>query len=411
MLDFLELRAFVKDDLIISSSDNKYHKFTGNVLDLGVKIGARTVFLDEQGKIQTEDLYHPYDELPSSYTNLVFKFVEHANSLKPHVMLKCSPAKILQGHNVFGSDNIQTAVIEMLGLLATTHPDLYAILDLPSIEVVNIDVTYSAKLDNDRLVCKVLDFLRNVSNGSLRKSKLVYGSTVYWGSPNSKRLARKAYCKSIEYHHQLKKLKQRAKRGEAFAQRVIEAMLDERVQDYMIGLLRLECRFKPVWLHENGVSINIWELIQQQKDEPNLLQRIWKKANQPLFSALEGKEMKYSDDENLLEIFKEKLVTVTAKGKVSYTKANNAFNFYCLLREFGWESVKKRHTEPTFYRNVDNLTKCGFTKAHLQNLHDEQNGKVIPFIKFVEIDFNNQCPDWWREPVSQFEKPVNLKVA
>lgn len=410
MLDFEELRIFVKDEFVISSSDEKYHKFTGNVLDLGVKVGARTVFIDENGQVQTEDLYHPYDELPSSYTNLVFKFVEHGGALKPHILLKCSPAKIFQGHNVFGSDNLKQAAIEMLGLLATTHPQLYDILDISTAQIVNLDVTYSARLDNDTLVCKVLDYLRNVSNGSLRKSKMVYGSTVYWGSPNSKRLARKAYCKSIEYQHQLKKLKQRSRRGEAFAQRVIDAMNDDRIQQYMVGLLRLETRFKPVWLHENGIAINVWQLIQQQQNEPDLLTRIWKKANAPLFEALKGAEMKYKDDDSLLQTFRDKLETVTAKGKPSYTKANNAFNFYCLLREFGWESVKQRHTKATFHRNVAAITQCGFDKAFLQNLHTEQHGQVIPFMKFVEIDFNNQCPDWWREPVSQFDKP-NLRVA
>ncbi len=410
MIDFVELRLFVKDELIVSSQDEKYHKFLGNVLDLGIKVGARTVFIDEEGKIQTEDLYHPYDELPSSYTNLAYKFIEHGGVLKPHLMLKCSPAKILQGHNVFGSDNIKTAVTEMLGLLATTEPKLFEILNLQTISIVNLDVTYSARLANDTLVCKVLEFMRNISNGSLRKSKHIYGNTVYWGSPNSKRLARKAYCKSVEYQHQLKKLKQRAKRGETFAQRVIDVMNDKRIQDYMVGLLRLECRFKPIWLYENGISTNIWELIQQQVKEPDLLKTIWKQANKPLFDTLKGEYMKYSDDDSLLTMFKDKLKTVTAKGKISYTKANNAFNFYCLLREFGWDSVKNRHTEPTFYRNVDNLAKCGLKKSLLQNLHIEQAGQVIPFIKFVEIDFNNQSPDWWEEPVSQFSQS-QLKVA
>ena len=409
MLDFLELRLFVKDEFIISSSDDKYHKFTGSVLDLGVKVGARSVFLDETGNIQTDDLYHPYDELPSSYTNLVFKFIEHGNTLKPHLMLKCSPAKILQGHNVFGSDNVKTAVVEMLGLLAVSQPKLYSILDISTASIVNLDVTYSARLESDKLVCKVLDYLRNVSNASLRRSKLVYGSTVYWGSPNSKRLARKAYCKSIEYFEQLKKLKQRAKRGEAFAQRVIDAMSDERVQDYMIGLLRLECRFKPLWLNDNGYKLNVWEFIDEQQQNPNLLKVMWKKANAPLFDALKGAEMKYKDDDKLLDMFRDKLKTVTDKGKVSYTKAHNAFNFYCLLREFGWEAVKDRYSKNAFYANVRHLTLCGLSKSHLQNLHVSDAGKVVPFINFVQIDFENQCPAWWVEPVSQFE-PM-LKVS
>lgn len=409
MLDFLELRLFVKDEFVISSSDEKYHKFTGNVLDLGVKVGARSVSRDESGNILTDDLYHPYDELPSSYTNLVFKFVQNGGVLKPHVMLKCSPAKILQGHNVFGSDNIRTAVIEMLGLLATTQPQLYNILDISTASVVNLDVTYSARLDNDNLVLKVLDYLRNVSNASLRKSKLVYGSTVYWGSPNSKRLARKAYCKSTEFFNQLKKLKQRAKRGEAFAQRVINAMSDERVQSFMVGLLRLECRFKPVWLYENGIPTNIWQLIQFQQSEPDVLKRIWKQANLPLFEALKGTEMQYTDDDKIKALIYQKLVYTDAKGKTRTAKATKAWHLYKLIRASGWETIKKEMSSSTFYDGVKYLAECGLSRSHLQNLHVSDAGKVVPFINFVQIDFDNQCPSWWVEPVSQFE--TSLKIA
>lgn len=410
MIDFEELRLFFKDEHIISSSDGEYNKLTLDLLSLGVKIGARTVFVDENNEIQVDNLYHPYDELPSSYTNLAFKVVDNGGKVKPHVMIKCSPAKILQGHNVFGSDNLRTATIEMLGLLSVSHPELCEYLDFSTAQIVNLDITYSAKLDNDTLVCKVLDYLRNVSNGSLRKSKMVYGSTVYWGSPNSKRLARKAYCKAIEYQRQLKKFKSMAKRGEPFAQRVFDVMSDKQIQDYMVGLLRLECRFKPLWLHEHGYSTNIWQLIQEQAKNDEMLVEMWKVANAPLFEALKGAEMKYKDDDKLLEMFREKLKSVTAKGNISYTRANNAFNFYCLLREFGWEEIKKRYSENAFYTNVRHLCSCGLSKSFLQNLHIEDAGKVVPFIKFVEIDFNNQCPSWWVEPVSQFENKL-LKLA
>ncbi|MFX8389434.1 phage/plasmid replication protein, II/X family, partial [Acinetobacter baumannii] len=50
---------------------------------------------------------------------------------------------------------------------------------------------------------------------------------------------------------------------------------------------------------------------------------------------------------------------------------------------------------------------CGFSKAYLQNLHDEKSSNIIPFVKLVEIDFNQQLPNWYEEPVSQF----NYKIA
>lgn len=291
MIDFVEMRLFVKDEYVISDRDSEQFLLSVDLLSLGLTVGARDVYIDEQGNTQHSVLYHPYDELPTSFTNVAFKLV-HEGKIKPHVMIKCSPAKIMQGHNVFGSDNLELGIFEMLGFLAESHSSLYNILDIENAQIVNLDVTYSARLKDDDQVIKVLDFLRKVSSGSLRKSKLVYGSTVYWGSPNSKRLARKAYCKAIEFMRQLAKLKKQAAKGEAFASRVIKIMDDPKLIQFMTGLLRLETRFKPVWLTEHNIPLNVFELIKYQHAHPNFLTEIWQLANKPLFEALEGHTMK-----------------------------------------------------------------------------------------------------------------------
>jgi II/X family phage/plasmid replication protein len=41
-----------------------------------------------------------------SFTEMAFKFF-HEGYYYPYVELKCSPAKILQGHNVYGTDWIE----------------------------------------------------------------------------------------------------------------------------------------------------------------------------------------------------------------------------------------------------------------------------------------------------------------
>ncbi|MCU4321916.1 phage/plasmid replication protein, II/X family, partial [Acinetobacter bereziniae] len=316
----------------------------------------------------------------------------------------CSPAKIMQGHNIFGSDNLELGIFEMLGFLAESNPKLYEILDIPNAQLVNLDVTYSARLKNDDQVLKVLDFLRNVSSGSLRKSKLVYGSTVYWGSPNSKRLARKAYCKSIEFQRQLKKLKKMASNGEVFAIRVIKAMEDPRVIEFMQGLLRLETRFKPLWLTEHNIPLNIFDLIKYQQLNPNFLTEIWQLANKPLFEALEGHTMKALDHDTVFGKICAVFDTYTKSGRLSQTKSRNVFNFFCALEMHGAETLKKKYSETQFYDYMKNLRACGFSKAYLQNLDSESKNNVIPFVQLVKIDFQNQVPEWYQEPVSRFAK-------
>ncbi|MFP0657446.1 phage/plasmid replication protein, II/X family, partial [Acinetobacter baumannii] len=43
-----------------------------------------------------------------------------------------------------------------------------------------------------------------------------------------------------------------------------------------------------------------------------------------------------------------------------------------------------------------------FSRVFLQNLHSQSANNVIPFIKLVEIKFEEQVPDWFVEPVSTF---------
>ncbi|MBJ9987009.1 DNA replication protein [Acinetobacter sp. S40] len=403
MIDFAEIRLFVKDEFVISDKDNKQFLLSLNLLELGVTVGSRDVYLDEQGNMQVGALYHPYDDLPTSFTNVAFKLV-HAGKIKPHVMIKCSPAKIMQGHNIFGSDNLELGIFEMLGFLAESNPKLYDVLDVPNAQIVNLDVTYSARLRNDDQVLQVLDFLRKVSSGSLRKSKLVYGSTVYWGSPNSKRLARKAYCKSIEFQLQLSKLKRQAAKGESFAMRVIKAMEDPRVIAFMQGLLRLETRFKPLWLTEHNIPLNIFDLIKHQQANPNFLSEIWQLANKPLFEALEGHTMKALDHDTVFAKICSQFDTYTKSGRLSQTKSRNIFNFFCALEMHGSEIMKKKYSETRYYAYLKDLRECGFSKAYLQNLDSESKNNVIPFVQLVKIDFQNQVPDWYQEPISRFAK-------
>lgn len=403
MIDFVEMRLFVKDEYVISDRDSEQFLLSVDLLSLGLTVGARDVYIDEQGNTQHSVLYHPYDELPTSFTNVAFKLV-HEGKIKPHVMIKCSPAKIMQGHNVFGSDNLDLGIFEMLGFLAESHPSLYNILDIENAQIVNLDVTYSARLKDDDQVIKVLDFLRKVSSGSLRKSKLVYGSTVYWGSPNSKRLARKAYCKSIEFMRQLDKLKKQAAKGEAFASRVIKIMDDPKLIQFMTGLLRLETRFKPVWLTEHNIPLNVFQLIKYQHAHPNFLTEIWQLANKPLFEALEGHTMKALDHDTVFAKICSQFDTFTKSGRLSQTKSRNIFNFFCALEMHGADVLKKKYSESQYYSYIKDLRSCGFSKAYLQNLDSESKNNVIPFIQLVKIDFQDQLPDWYVEPTSRFAK-------
>lgn len=101
-------------------------------------------------------------------------------------------------------------------------------------------------------------------------------------------------------------------------------------------------------------------------------------------------------------MLKDKLQTVTPSGRVSYTKANNAMNFFHLVRDVGLNVVKSRYSSSTFYDNLKNLTDAGLSKAWLQNLHTKRKGDIVPLVNFCHVDFVAQFPVGYVPPVSKF---------
>ncbi|ENU4057344.1 TPA: DNA replication protein, partial [Acinetobacter baumannii] len=74
------------------------------------------------------------------------------------------------------------------------------------------------------------------------------------------------------------------------------------------------------------------------------------------------------------------------------------------LETHGFDVMKSRYSETRFYAYFKDLMLAGYSKAYLQNLHIESKNNVIPFIKLVEINFENQVPDNFKEPVSTFNQ-------
>ncbi|MDN8184985.1 phage/plasmid replication protein, II/X family, partial [Acinetobacter baumannii] len=367
-----------------------------------IPLASRSVHKNDDGSISAAALFHPYESVPTHYTGMAMKVFFDA-SYEPYVQIKASPAKLLQGHNVFGSDDIEQGADEMIGFLHMAYPVLTRMLDWERAWVSHIDVTYSAKLSDQTTAKKILDFLANVSSGQTRLSNKRFDSSVYWGGQTSRLVNHKCYLKHDEFLSQFEELKQLAKKNDKAAQRVVDVMSDSRLINWTVGLLRFESRLKKRWLERNGVPTNLYELIAFQKANPDLLQTLWTKATHSIFDAMRGQTVKLINDESVLEAISNSPVVVTNSGKVSQTRIRNIYSTYCLVREHGLEKLAEMLPKPTFYRHLSELCECGFSKAFLQNLHDNKAKNVIPFMKLVEIDFSQQLPEWYEPPVSQFK--------
>jgi II/X family phage/plasmid replication protein len=187
-------------------------------------------------------------------------------------------------------------------------------------------------------------------------------------------------------------------------------MSDQSLHDFTKGLLRFETGVKAYALKEKGIPTNLFQLIRYQRKNPDFLQDLWQQANAEFFKALEGHSMKLTDHDSVYKNLCSVYETVTPRGRTSHTKARNLFNFYCALEQIGSESLKKRFGKSQYFQNIADLIAAGYSKAFLQNLHIESNQNIIPFVRMIEINFDQQTPDGYTQPISQFNHS-NLRIA
>lgn len=407
MIDHLCINAPFESSFYGLNEVGEYFFIDVDLHSIEIPLASRSVHKNDDGEIKANALFHPYESVPTHYTGMAMK-VFFDSSYAPYVQIKASPAKLLQGHNVFGSDDIEQGAFEMIGFLFEAYPTLSRMLDWSQAWVSHIDVTYSCKMKDQTTAQKVLEFLSNVSKGQTRLSKKQFDTSVYWGGEHSRLVQHKCYLKHDEFIKQFEYQKSLSLKNDQAAMRVVEVMSDQRLIDWTVGLMRFESRLKKRWLERNEIPTNLFELIRFQKENPELLKNLWLKATKNIFDALKGQTMRLTDDESVYKAIESSPVVLNAKGKVSNTRVRNIFAMFLLVREKGIDELKNQYGKSQFHNLLKQLEAVGFSSAFLQNLHTKKAQNIIPFVKLIEIDFNQQLPEWYQPPVSQFK---TLKIA
>jgi II/X family phage/plasmid replication protein len=397
MLDFLRL-AIPIIPTHVRSLDN-HHWFNGDIRDFGIPAATRHVSKMDDGTTTTGELYHPYESLPSDYTDMAMKFYTNTMNTVPYVEIKASPLKLLQGHNVYGFESIELGSDHMLGMLFEAFPQLLPILDLENIEVLCVDTTYLVRLPHQSMVQPTLDYMANLAAGHRKARQVKYENFISWGNDGAS-IRPKAYGKFEEVKAQLHKIQKKADKGCQRSKALVCAMHD--VLPFANAVVRLESRITKTYMSKNGIPTNLFQLIKLQQDQPELLLRLWHVAFDPILDRMKGKYMNFSNDAEILELFKSKLVTYTKTGKPSFTRANNAMKFYSLIRQIGLIATKQLYNERTYYDALKHLEACDISMGHLQNLAKNPNGKVIPFVRLFELKMADQQPHDYVQPVSSY---------
>lgn len=383
----------------------------GDLHMYGIRAEGEVRFDPVTGETSTHNLKHPFEKLPSSYAHMAVKFYNHTKNCTPYVSLNASP-KFLQGHNICGVESIEQLVFEMLGTLKDTYPAFYLFLDIANAHISRVDFTYSTRLLHDDLMPNVIDMIGRVSVGQRKPDpkRNKFATTRYWGKADNRNGYCKIYGKDDEVSSEIRSLQRKARAGNSQATNLLNGVFTQDIQDYSKNLLRFEATSKQQELKDQNIPSNLWQFILHQRVNPDVGIKLWNKWFSPILDSMQGEIMTNIDDSEVLALCKDKLFTITAKGNKTYTKAMNAYRFYCFLKDKGFVHAKSVTDVRTFQRNIKSLNEIGIPKSHLQNLNGREN-KTIALVELVKFDFSNQAPPSYRSPVSryhgEFDKYLN----
>ncbi len=406
LIDLIELSIPVKSEFSVTLDDGS-SLFVGDVFEMGLKLGGKGLYKTDAGVLKADQEYHVYESLPTSFTGMAMKFFFESKHDFPHIKIKASPAKIMQGHNLYGSMDLGLCSREMIGFLIKAYPELENYLDFLQAKVVKIDITFASRLPSDKVVDEFIQFSKNISAGQRHARFSAHRNTAYWGSENSRLISLKAYGKNKEFTEQLADYSKKALKGDIHALAISNVMSDPRLQDWAKGMLRWEATIFHRYIERQGISTNLVDLVNYQRSQ--LLKKVciltewWKAATADIFKAFEGQTMRSNDNDAIFNKIRFVHQGVTRYGNVSYTKANGLCDFYLALQRESMESLKLRYGKH-FFTKFRALMECGFSKGFLQNLNAQyQNpNNLVSIFKLVEVNFSNQRPDWYQEPVSYF---------
>lgn len=417
MYDFNGLRIYFKDEHLHTTFTNDRVVSYVDIKEAarrGLKIVPRDMTWHVDGSHQVHDLYHPWESLPSSFTGIAFKLYQSSGFREqPCIELKASPAKISQGHNVFGSESLELGVRNIFQALVSALPEFSQMLDFDTSEFFRIDATFSLKLPTSDALASALDSLSKVSNRYLRPSRDGdYETTIYFnkvrgeaGRNTGRSSSLCIYSKLDEILHQLEDLKSKAKKERTTRYNaVIEALECESLQYFAINRLRFEARICTRFFERHNLPTHVKSLLafvkgfELENGQGSFCRFLWREAMKDLLEAIDGQKITVVHDSKVKKLLHSIYDTIDKNGKLRTAKTVRLFGFYRRLVTEGYAKVKRTMGttgKSSFYNAVSDLRNAGFSKAQLQNLDKKE---TLPLLHLFKFDFDAQRPETYIEP-------------
>jgi len=341
VIDFLKLSIPFKTEHILVCKDGETSFLKETLIEIakrtGLKLRAGNVTFEIDGDLDVAELSHPYEAIPSHFGSLAMKVFNGSDRMKtpPYIELKASPAKLLQGHNVFGSTNLDVCCFVMLKTFCEALPELYEMTDTENTMIDWIDVTYSAHIPSEMMQKQVISFLQNVRAGQTKKTRYnrEYETTAEWNSGSEHRVL-KVYLKGAELQKRLSEIQSELKRtpNKQNLLNVLNVLSNPNLIEFSKQCVRFEARLKQRYLDKYRIPRKLCDLIQYQrqyeKQGKSLIKDLWQDAFNDIIQAVGESKMNVYNRDNIQKLLKKQYYTVTPKGNISYAKADRLFGFY-----------------------------------------------------------------------------------
>jgi len=400
MIDMIALSVPFKTPYVITSGDSEI--LDENLLrnDLNLTMCGQIDF--EDGKPVVSRLRHSFESLPSSFGSLAFKVVNGTDFRNyPYVKIVGNPAKLLQGHNVFGSDDLNLCIMAVVEAFMFGTHNLHNFIDWTHATLDYLDITYTAHAENPTQAAAIIDIMRQIKVGQTKPMPdAKYLTTMYWNI-ESKHKKLKAYLKAQELENQILLLtKKYAATKYSHLAYQLEQINKPEVREFAQTAIRFEARLFANWFSERGLPATFAYAVDPavQQNEPDILPRLWRAAFNDVLSSFEGATMNAYDSEKVLDALKTAYHTITPKGNISYSKALRLHQSYRAIVNDGYEYTKEKTPRNTWSRLIADLQHIGLSKAQLMNLNGNQSN-VVPLIRCINFDFARQLPKGFKQPL------------
>lgn len=354
----------------------------------------------------TEVKNRKWDTISSGISGIAVGFFPTGNgfNLWPHVRIKASPAKILQGHNVFGSECLKQGAAQMWAMFRLAFPKIFSHVDVHQAEVRFTDSTYSARI-SDFYSQKVFKLFESLATAKTKVNANFVDQGYLQLGKGSEYQRQKVYRKHQEV---MDDLKDAIKRRNTHR---IDILSDQRLQNFARELHRFEATTGHRKFEALGIPLRLVEFVKfadwfHSVHHIPLCRYLWELAFNPLFDQIEGHTMKNVDDTHVkLEIDK-KFIRIKDNNKICKRKANAIYATYRAIKTEGYDTLALEDSS-TFFRNVKHLEEIGLSRAFLKSLDPQRpTENIVPFVQLIKIDFTNQRPDWYEEPKAGFTDNV-----